>query len=114
MVEDNETNVRKRIQSGERLLLFLYSPLCGTCKAAEKMLEPLEQVYRDTRFIKINVNVNRRIVEQEKVKSVPCLIVTENSQTVQKIYAFHSVSSLVYRLHYVLSSSRKDDSNDGS
>lgn len=102
MIEKQEQQILNKKKSGETFVLFLYSPLCGTCTAAESMLGPLEKLYNHLPFIKANINTMPTLVGEEKIKSIPCLKVVQNGSNVKTIYAFHSIASLVERLHPVI------------
>ena len=74
--------------------LYLYTPLCGTCEVASKMLEIVKVLNPSLQVGKINVNYNQNIAIKYKVESVPCLLIAENGIIQQKIYAFQSVPYL--------------------
>lgn len=74
--------------------LYLYTPLCGTCEVASKMLEIVTVLNPSLQVGKMNVNYNQNIAIKYKVESVPCLLIAENGIIQQKIYAFQSVPYL--------------------
>ncbi|WP_233269394.1 thioredoxin family protein [Alteribacillus sp. YIM 98480] len=102
MIEKNEKQIFHMKASGEFFILFLYSPLCGTCKKAEQMMFALENVFDSMLFVKANINTIPSFVREEKIKSIPCLQAVQNKNTVKTIYAFHSIPSLVERLHPII------------
>ncbi|MCR8842812.1 thioredoxin family protein [Paenibacillus sp. SC116] len=94
-------------------LLYMYSPLCGTCHVASRMLDVVEHLLPELRFERLNVNEAPDLAQEYQVESVPCLIiwrtieVKQNQQDLilhnafvypQKIYAFHSIPYLYERL----------------
>ncbi|TVX94643.1 thioredoxin family protein [Paenibacillus agilis] len=94
-------------------LLYLYSPLCGTCNVASRMLDVVEHLLPELRFERLNVNEVPDLAQAYQVESVPCLLiwrtieVKRNQQDLishnvfvypQKIYAFHSIPYLYERL----------------
>ena len=97
-----ESSLMDLIRNEESLLLFLYTPLCGTCKRAEQMLIPLEEVLRDVQMVKVNANIIPEFMQREKVTSVPCLKVFQDGENIKTIYAFHSLPSLIERIYPLL------------
>ena len=79
---------------GEQVFLYLYTPLCGTCEVASKMLNIVKILNPSLQVGKMNVNYNQNLAIQYEVESVPCLLIAENGVIQQKIYAFQSVPYL--------------------
>ena len=78
----------------EQAFLYLYTPLCGTCEVASKMLNIVKILNPSLQVGKINVNYNQKVAVQYEVESVPCLLIAEKGIVQQKIYAFQSVPYL--------------------
>lgn len=79
---------------GEQAFLYIYTPLCGTCEVASKMLNIVNILNPSLQVGKINVNYNQKLAIQYEVESVPCLLIAENGVIQQKVYAFQSVPYL--------------------
>jgi thioredoxin-like negative regulator of GroEL len=75
-------------------LVYLYTPLCGTCKVGGKMLEVVENMLPSLPFYKTNLNFSPRLAKQWKVESVPCYVLFSGTEIVKREYTFHSVSHL--------------------
>lgn len=75
-------------------VLYLYTPLCGTCQMASKMLAVVEELLPSLPWCKANLNYFPHISERWEVESVPCLLVIRDGKVEQKLYAFHSVPYL--------------------
>ncbi|MGN9866499.1 thioredoxin family protein [Bacillus swezeyi] len=75
-------------------LLYLYTPFCGTCQLAGRMLEVVDNMLADVPFYKNNLNYSPTFAKQHEIESVPCFILYKNGRIVKKEYAFHSVSHL--------------------
>lgn len=73
---------------------YLYTPMCGTCMIATKMIEIIHQTLPDIPMGKANLNFAEQIAYDYKVESVPCLLIAEDGEIREKIYAFQSVSYL--------------------
>lgn len=77
---------------------YLYTPMCGTCQVASKMLEIVTELMPDLTIGKANLNYVQEIAGLYEVESVPCLLITENGKLKEKIYAFQSVPYLYEKL----------------
>ncbi|MBS4205219.1 thioredoxin family protein [Lederbergia citrea] len=75
-------------------VLYFYTPLCGTCQVAGRMMDVVEQLIRDISFGKTDLNYMPEIAEQFSIESVPCLLVVKEGHISEKIYAFKSVPYL--------------------
>lgn len=76
------------------LALYFYTPLCGTCQLASKMLDIVEKIVLDHDFVKSDLNYVPEAAEMYSIESVPCLIIFQQGSLKHKIYAFQSVPYL--------------------
>ncbi|MDF1510917.1 thioredoxin family protein [Robertmurraya sp. DFI.2.37] len=74
--------------------LYLYTPLCGTCQVAGKMLEIVEKLFPNETWGKCDLNYIPNFALEWEVESVPCLLLFNESRIMKKVYAFHSVPYL--------------------
>ncbi|WP_445491842.1 thioredoxin family protein [Niallia sp. 03133] len=84
-------------------MLYLYTPLCGTCAIASKMLNVVQAMLKHQKFAKIDLNYAPQLAEKYEVESVPCLLIFKERELKEKIYAFHSVPYLVDIIHKKIS-----------
>jgi thioredoxin 1 len=82
-------------------LIYLYTPLCGTCQMAGKMLLVVAELLPQVVFGKINLNYYPVEAIEWSVESVPCLMIVKDGVLHQKIYAFHSVPYLLETIRKV-------------
>lgn len=94
MQELLENNREILLANEETKFLYLYTPLCGTCQVAGKMLSVVEQLLPERKWLKADLNYVPTLAEQYSIESVPCLLVLSNDELVKKIYAFQSVPFL--------------------
>jgi thiol-disulfide isomerase/thioredoxin len=94
MQELLENNREILLANEETKFLYLYTPLCGTCQVAGKMLSVVEQLLPKHHWLKADLNYVPSLAEQYSIESVPCLLVLRNNELVKKIYAFQSVPFL--------------------
>ncbi|MGE6257526.1 thioredoxin family protein [Heyndrickxia sporothermodurans] len=78
----------------KQLALYFYTPLCGTCQVAGKMLNIVEKVIPQFEFGKADLNYMPEFAKQYSIESVPCLLIFQNGQLMDKIYGFQSVTYL--------------------
>jgi len=94
MMELTKKEVEERLQTNQASFLYFYTPLCGTCKVASKMLEVVSALDATIQIKSCNINQIPTLAQQLKIKSVPCLLIIENGEIRQEIYAFHSIEYL--------------------
>jgi thioredoxin-like negative regulator of GroEL len=78
---------------GAEAVLF-YTPLCGTCKLAERMLEIVQATTSSVHISKLNINYAPQLRERWQITSVPCLVLLKNGQPLKYEYAMKSVDYL--------------------
>lgn len=79
--------------SGREAVLF-FTPLCGTCKIAERMLQVIAASGKAIPLHKLNINYARELRERWQIASVPCLIMVEDGEVRAREYAMHGVDYL--------------------
>jgi hypothetical protein len=80
------------------VFLYLYTPLCGTCQVAGKMIEVVTQLLPELQWGKCNLNFIPEYALSWEIESVPCLIIFRNQVIYEKIYAFRSVPYLYEKI----------------
>lgn len=99
MIEITESQLQN-IHEEEQLILYLYTPLCGTCQLAKKMLTVVEAAIPSLHIFMKDLNYIPSYAEKWKVESVPCLLVLEKGEVKMKKYAFHSIEHLYETLKW--------------
>ena len=82
------------VQAGAKTAFYLYTPMCGTCAVASKMMDVVEQLLPDLPLGKANLNFMEQLAYDYHVESVPCLLVSDSGKVTEKVYAFQSVPFL--------------------
>lgn len=75
-------------------LLYVYTPMCGTCQVASKMLTVCEELIQQE-IPQLNANYAPELMHDQQIESVPCLLLKQEDGNYSKIYAFHSVPNLL-------------------
>lgn len=88
------------MQSGN-YLLFIYTPICGTCSVARAMLENIEKIHKQPIFYEMNANFEEDFMHEHLVEQVPCLFIMQDHEVKEKIYTLHSTGNIYrYLLEY--------------
>ncbi|GLC89763.1 thioredoxin family protein [Lysinibacillus piscis] len=80
--------------SEEKAAFYLYTPMCGTCAVASKMLTVVEQLLPQLKIGQANINFLEQVAYDNQIESVPCLLISHGGIVTEKIYAFQSVPFL--------------------
>lgn len=73
---------------------YLYTPMCGTCQVASKMLTVVDELLPALTIYSVNLNYYPEDAKRLGIESVPCLIISENGEVKEKVYAFQSVTHI--------------------
>jgi thiol-disulfide isomerase/thioredoxin len=86
------------IQREGLMVLYLYTPMCGTCQVAKRMLSVVDELVPSIHIYSVNLNYFPNEAKELGIESVPCLLIYENGQEKEKIYAFQSVGFLLEKI----------------
>lgn len=89
----------EHLNSGKKGAFYLYTPMCGTCQLAGKMLEIVSNTMPDFLIGKADLNYLPELAKSFQVESVPCLLIFYEGEIKEKIYAFHSVTYIYEKLN---------------
>jgi thioredoxin-like negative regulator of GroEL len=89
-------------QADSAFAVFLYTPLCGTCKLAERMLDIIMTMQPTLPLYKSNLNFLPSISQDWKIQSVPCLLIVEAGKAKRMIYRMQAVDELYRQLKPLL------------
>lgn len=65
----------EEIQSEQTMIMYFYTPLCGTCQVAKRMLDVTKELFPHLSFGMIDVNYMQELAVDWQIESVPCLII---------------------------------------
>jgi thioredoxin-like negative regulator of GroEL len=82
-------------------LVYFYTPMCGTCQVASKMLQVIEQLVV-LEMGKMNLNFYPDLAREFEIESVPCLLFVEAGQVKETLYAFQSVPFLLEKIKQLI------------
>ncbi|WP_336758681.1 thioredoxin family protein [Paenibacillus sp. USHLN196] len=76
--------------------VYIYTPLCGTCAAARRMLEVVEHMLPEGILSEMNIHDIPELVQQFRISSVPAVMLFDGQQDVPKmVYRMSSVEHLL-------------------
>src|SRR3954451_2029015 len=101
MNEWNRTDLADFLDREEIGLLYFYTPLCGTCQVASRMLHIVGELVEVT-MGKMNLNFYPDLAKNFAIESVPSLLIIRNGEVQETIYAFHSVPFLLEKIKLYL------------
>jgi len=104
MMELNEEELLTLLTISDKPhVVFLYTPLCGTCKAAIRMLEVAAHLLpTDLQLVSGNVNMLPNLVRQYRITSVPALLVAPAGRS-EDLSIYYSMGSVERILEYIRS-----------
>ena len=94
MEEWKEEDFNQVVDQGDTFSLYLYTPLCGTCQVASRMLSITLELFPEVKAGKMNMHYVQSLAEEYEIESVPCLLLFKEGKLINKIYAFQSVPYL--------------------
>jgi thioredoxin 1 len=86
-----DEEVKLAVEQGNTFCLYVYTPMCGTCQVASKILMVSLELVPQLMARKMNINFFPDLAKRYEIESVPCLLLFKNGQFQEKIYAFQSV-----------------------
>ncbi|MDL4839928.1 thioredoxin family protein [Aquibacillus rhizosphaerae] len=78
----------------KELILFIHTPLCGTCHIARKMLVTVEVMKNNLTFYEVNASFFPDFMQEKRIESVPCLLIMKAGRIQERVYSFESVVKL--------------------
>lgn len=93
--------ITEEVLNQENYLLYIYTPFCGTCSLARAILEKIEAVHKETIFYEMNASFYPQFMHDNKIESVPCLLIKSKNHIKEKVYAFKSTGNIyTYLMEY--------------
>lgn len=103
MEEWLQLDLENNIEKEDAVFLYFYTPFCGTCQVAGRMLEIVSGMLPELNWGKCNLNYLPQYALEWKIESVPCLVILRNGSIAEKIYAFQSVPFLYDKIRTLTS-----------
>ena len=95
MIEVNKDNFNKEVlQSDKRVLVDFNAEWCGPCKMMKPVLEEISQSKNEIKIVSINVDDEDELASKYNVSSIPCLVLIENGEEINRSIGLISRSEL--------------------
>lgn len=94
MNELTSQQMEHMIQQEKDAILFFYTPLCGTCRLAERMLQVAYETVPEAPIFKINMLYTSERNQAWRLTSVPCLVFLSRGEPIAIHYRMESAAHL--------------------
>ena len=89
----NETDFQK--ENTGLVLVDFYADWCGPCKMLGPILDDVSEKLTFVKFLKVDVDKNRKLASQYGVQSIPTVILFKNGMLVDKRVGFMAKDAVV-------------------
>lgn len=102
-MEVSESNFEKEVlKSDKPVVVDFWAPWCGPCKMIAPVFEKMSHEMKNVKFVKLNVDENTQLAQQNGVMGIPCLIVYKNGEEVDRVVGFQDETTLRKKLGAIL------------
>lgn len=101
MKDWTKNQLLEEIDKEQISVIYFYAPMCGTCQLAKRMLEVTKELFPGFHYGMLDVNYVPDLAVKWEIESVPCLMIFQNGEILEKAYAFHSVEHLFQLFQHI-------------
>ncbi len=95
MIEVNKDNFDTEVlQSEKRVLVDFNAEWCGPCKMMKPVLEEISTSNNEIKIVSINVDDEDELASKYNISSIPCLVLIENGEEINRSIGLISRSEL--------------------
>ena len=76
------------LKSDKKVLVDFFATWCGPCRMLSPIVEEIKEERKDIKVISIDVDQEEQLARKYGIMSIPCLIVFENGQEVNRSVGF--------------------------
>lgn len=109
MKEYSQQEINHLLAENSNCCLYLYTPFCGACQLAEKIITDVSKLFPSLQWGKSNLNFLPSFAQEWKIESVPCLVVFQEKKIIKKIYTFPSVLILYEKIQDITFRKKEDE-----
>jgi thioredoxin 1 len=80
--------------AGKVTFLEFYATWCRPCKMQAPVYEKLKREFRGIKFVKVNVDKNRKMAREYRVRSIPYMLVMVDGKIKKKLKGYHPYEKL--------------------
>ncbi len=96
---DNEV-----LNSDKPVVVDYWAPWCSPCKMISPVFEKLAGLMGNIKFAKVNVDENQDLAQQQGILGIPCIIIYNNGEEVERVVGFQTEEQLKSKLTRTLQS----------
>lgn len=89
----------KEISRQADAFVFIHSRFCGTCHVARSFLDTIEKTHQQEIFYELNASLSPAFLQEYEIENVPCLLIIQNREIMEKVYTFYSVGNIYQYLY---------------
>ncbi len=98
MILNNKNEFEQIISSNELVVIDFYATWCGPCKMLSPVIENVESLIHNVKFIKVDIDQFNDLASQYKIQSVPTLVFLKNGQEVMKSIGYLDEDALIEKI----------------
>ncbi|MBS3125085.1 thioredoxin [Candidatus Woesearchaeota archaeon] len=94
-MELNQDNFEEKVVKSKKMVVVDYfAPWCQPCKMIAPVFEKLSKQLTHIMFAKVNVDENSQLASDQGVMNIPCVIIYNNGEEVDRIVGFQTEQQL--------------------
>ena len=94
-MELNKDNFEEKVVKSKKMVVVDYfAPWCQPCKMIAPVFEKLSKQLTHITFAKVNVDENSQLASDQGVMNIPCVIIYNNGEEVDRIVGFQTEQQL--------------------
>jgi thioredoxin len=102
-VDAVDDNLDAALATPQLVLVDLWAPWCGPCRAVAPVLERLAVRYAGrVKVVKVNVDDNPHTASRYDARSIPTLVIARNGRTVDRLVGAQPEAVLARRIDALL------------
>ena len=82
MIEITKTNFNEILENNETIIVDLWAPWCGPCRALGPVIEEVSKRHPEVFFGKINVDNEEELAGLFNVRSIPLVVKIKNKKVI--------------------------------
>lgn len=98
MILNNKNEFEQIISSNELVVIDFFATWCGPCKMLSPVIENVESLIHDVKFIKVDIDQFNDLASQYKIQSVPTLVFLKNGKEVMKSIGYLDEDALIEKI----------------